>query len=203
MLSFKQLPTDKNQFLIPLSIFIIALIAFIFNNSLESLFIYHRQDIANGELWQLFTGHFFHTNLNHLLLNLGALGLLWLLHGHFYTSSSYSIVFVFCALVTSICIYLFTPSISQYVGLSGVLHGIFIWGALLDIKDREKTGYLLFIGVWLKVAHEQFYGASADVVQMIDANVAIDAHLYGTISGTIIGVVLLYTPIKHLSFLSK
>jgi len=42
------------------------------------------------------------------------------------------------------------------------------------------------LGVWLKVLHEQIYGASEGVAQMIEANVAIDAHLFGTITGCII-----------------
>ena len=66
-----------------------------------------------------------------------------------------------------------------------MLHGIFVFGAILDIRYKDKTGYLLFIGVWLKIAHEQFYGASKQVSTMIDANVAIDAHLWGAVGGLI------------------
>ena len=70
--------------------------------------------------------------------------------------------------------------------MSGVLHGFFVWGALLDIKHHEKTGYLLLIGVVAKILHEQFYGASADVELLIGATVATDAHLYGAIGGLVV-----------------
>jgi len=73
-----------------------------------------------------------------------------------------------------------------YVGLSGVLHGLFIIGAYFDIQNRFKTGWLMLIGVWLKVLHEQIYGASESVAKLISANVAIDAHLFGTITGSLI-----------------
>jgi membrane associated rhomboid family serine protease len=53
----------------------------------------------------------------------------------------------------------------------------------MDIRHRDKTGYLLFFGVWLKISHEQYYGASADVANLINATVAIDAHLWGAVGG--------------------
>ena len=80
----------------------------------------------------------------------------------------------------------FAKNITLYVGLSGVLHGFFVWGALMDIKHNEKTGYLLLIGVIAKIIHEQIYGASADVEQLIGASVATDAHLYGAIGGLVV-----------------
>ena len=39
----------------------------------------------------------------------------------------------------------------SYVGLSGALHGLFTWGALKDISSKTKGGWLLLIGVWLKI----------------------------------------------------
>ena len=81
--------------------------------------------------------------------------------------------------------------------MSGVLHGVFIFGALMDIKNKDKTGYLLFIGVWLKIADEQYSGASQDVAELIGANIAIDAHLWGAIGGLLFSLsYLLYQRIK-------
>jgi rhomboid family GlyGly-CTERM serine protease len=164
---------------------LIALCAFIFDNQLSSYFVYQRQLIAQGEIWRLISGHLFHTNGYHLLLNLAALILLWLLHGNFYTIKHYSLLFLFCALGCSIGIYVFEPSLDQYVGLSGILHGIFVWGALMDIRAKDNTGYLLLIGVVSKIVHEQLYGASSDLSELINASVAINAHLWGAISGAL------------------
>lgn len=80
---------------------------------------------------------------------------------------------------------MFTSDLMRYVGLSGVLHAFFAWGALQDIKHKEKTGYLLFLGLWAKIIYEQLYGASAEVSAMINATVAVDAHLWGAIAGTL------------------
>ena len=182
-LSLKKFPLSKQHSIMVVVIALLSLIAFIFDNNLSPSLVYHRDLITQGELWRLLTGHIFHTNGYHLLLNLAALLMLWALHGHFYQIKQYSILFLTAALTCSLGLYFFTPSVTQYVGLSGVLHGFFVWGALMDIKNKDKTGYLLLIGVCLKIAHEQFYGASSDVSDLIGASVAIDAHLWGAIGG--------------------
>jgi len=176
-------PFELNHTLIPLLIIILTLFSFIFDQQISMLLVYQRNAIANGELWRLFTGHFFHTNGYHLSLNLAALTLLWALHGHFYSIKNYALLFIFSAFTCSLGLYYFSPELQRYVGLSGVLHGVFVWGAIMDIKQGDKTGYLLFTGVWLKIVHEQIYGASADVANLIGANVAVDAHLWGAIGG--------------------
>jgi membrane associated rhomboid family serine protease len=61
----------------------------------------------------------------------------------------------------------------------------------MDINAKDKTGYLLFIGVWLKIAHEQVYGASSDVSDLIEASVAVDAHLWGAVGGLIFSIIYL------------
>ncbi|MEW6997072.1 rhombosortase [Colwelliaceae bacterium BS250] len=179
------LPLNKNAVLIPAIIFVIAVCIYFLPQNIESLLIYDRNDIANGQWWRVLTGHLVHTNFNHLLLNLAGLIMLWALHGDDYSPKSYTIVFILSALVCSLGIYLFTPEMHRYVGLSGVLHGIFVWGAINDIKKGWNSGYLLLIGVWGKVFYEQIFGASADVEAMINASVAIDAHLWGAVGGLI------------------
>ncbi len=118
--------------------------------------------------------------------------MLWALHGNYYTLKNYSLLFFTAALTCSLGLYFLSPSIVQYVGLSGVLHGFFVWGALMDIKNKDKTGYLLLIGVCLKIVHEQFYGASSDVSSLIEANVAIDAHLWGAVGGLLFFILSLF-----------
>ncbi len=194
-MNFSNLPLSRRQSSLVLLLFALSLLLFILENvngdSITQALFYQRDLISEGELWRIFTGHLLHTNGFHLSLNLAALTLLWALHGQFYNLKNYSCVFLSCAVSTSLGIYFFNPALLQYVGLSGVLHGIFIFGALMDIFNNDKTGYLLFIGVWLKIAHEQLYGASADVSSLIEANVAVDAHLWGAIGGLLFSIVYL------------
>lgn len=179
----------QKNLLILLVIILLSILAYAaeyyIGESISQALVYHRILISQGEVWRLFTGHLLHTNGFHLLLNLSALVMLWALHNRFYTYINYTLLFLFCALSTSLGIFFSDPSLTQYVGLSGVLHGIFVFGAIMDILSKDKTGYLLFIAVWLKIAYEQIYGASAEVSSLIEANVAIDAHLWGAVGGLI------------------
>ena len=172
--------------------------AFIFDAQVADTLVYQHQLISQGELWRGFTGHLLHTNGIHLVLNLAALILLWALHGHFYNLINYSLLFISSAIICSVGLYFFSPDITRYVGLSGIIHGIFVFGAMMDIHNKDKTGYLLFIGVWLKIAHEQFYGAGDHVSDLINAKVAIDAHLWGAVGGLLFsGIYLGYLRLKR------
>jgi len=188
-------PITQQHSLMVLVIIVLATIAFIseyyLGETITQALVYQRTLISQGQLWRLFTGHFLHTNGFHLLLNLAALILLWALHGRFYSIKNYSVLFFCCAISTSVGIYFYNAELIQYVGLSGVLHGIFVFGAIMDINAKDKTGYLLFVGVWLKIAHEQIYGASTDVSDLIEASVAVDAHLWGAVGGLIFTIIYL------------
>ena len=195
------LPLSTQHSIIVLAVALISIVAFaseyFIGAVITQTFVYQRELIIQGQLWRMFTGHLLHTNHYHLLLNLAALILLWALHGRFYTIKNYSTLFLFCCITTSIGIFYGTPSLQQYVGLSGVLHGVFVFGALMDIVSKDKTGYLLLIGVWIKIAHEQMYGASSDVSSLIEASVAIDAHLWGAIGGLFFTMIyLLFIKLK-------
>ena len=189
MLIIKKLPTSKQYLFGPLLIIVLALSVFFFENTNTDL-SYHRDLLEQGQWWLLFSGHILHTNDMHLALNGAAVLLLWALHGQFFSYVNYLIIWLLLALGTSIGLYYFSPEMISYVGLSGVLHGFFVIGACEDIKHKEKTGYLLLFAVIAKVIHEQIFGASKEVMQLIDANVAIDAHLYGLISGLFIVIII-------------
>ena len=143
------------------------------------LFEYDKLAILNGEIWRSISGHIFHSNFNHLALNIGGLILLWGLHGEKYKNSRLLFLFLFISVFISTCMLLFTTDITRYVGLSGVLHGLFVWGACDDIRKGYKTGYLMILGAVVKVASEQWYGPDPELGKTINTTVAIDAHLYG------------------------
>ena len=185
MISLSSLPLKPHQIVLTLVVIIISIIAFTVNTT---IFHYQRDLFESGDLWRGISSHFLHTNFNHLILNLVAVVLLWALHGQFYTFANYTVVFIFSAIMATLGIHFFSPEINQYVGLSGVLHGFFIWGAFKDIEHKDKTGYLLLLGVLGKVIYEQIVGPNQEVASLINATVAIDAHLWGMIGGAFVGV---------------
>ncbi|WP_233267451.1 rhombosortase [Paraglaciecola sp. L3A3] len=174
----------------PITVIIISCTFWLLEPSSREWFAYNRNLISDGQWWRLISGHFLHTNSNHLWLNLTGLVLLWALNGDYYNIRSVWTLFILC-IGTSIGLFFYSDDLIWYVGLSGVLHGLFIIGAWQDIIHKIKSGWILFFGVWLKVIYEQIAGANEEVATLINANVAIDAHLMGTIIGTLIVVFIL------------
>ncbi|MEP1551106.1 rhombosortase [Paraglaciecola sp.] len=184
------LPLQKQYVIGPIVIIALSILMAITEPSSSTLFAYEYEEISRGDWWRLISGHFLHTNTNHMLLNLFGIALLWALHGHYTTTSRYLALFIFLCLSTSISLYMFAPQLKWYVGLSGVLHGLFVVGAYYDIKHHFKTGWVMLVGIAVKVLNEQMYGASGEVAKLIDANVAIDAHLFGSLSGLLVILLL-------------
>lgn len=178
------LPLSAKHIIGPLIIIIAACVVhFMFPSLAQQWLVYDRFALQGFETWRLISGSLVHTNTNHLMLNVAAIVLLWAIHGHYYQPFTFVKLFIFCSVIGNVCLYYLSPNLIWYVGLSGPLHGIFIWGCLVDIRQKEKTGWLLLAGVAIKLGYEQIYGPSADMRDLIDANVAVDAHLYGAIAG--------------------
>lgn len=178
----------------PLLLFAAVLCCWLLAPVLSPLLEYDRTAIGGGQVWRLVSGHLPHTNLQHLLLNSAGLLLLWILHGPHYRMGNFVPTTAVVALGTGLGLLLFSPQTDVYLGLSGVLHGLIIWGGCLDIRARWRTGYLLVAGTWIKVGLEQYYGASDATAQLIDAAVAVDGHLWGSVSGTVLGLLALLRP---------
>jgi rhomboid family GlyGly-CTERM serine protease len=180
------LPIQRQFISAPLFILALSVVLFILEPFSSELLAYDRLRLASGEFWRFISGNFLHTNFNHLILNGFSLVLLWALHGQYYRTWAYLTIFMICSLGTTLGIYVFAPNMLWYVGLSGALHGLFVIGAYHDILKGYKTGWLLLVGVGLKITHEQWAGASQDVAELIGASVAIDAHLFGAFTGMLL-----------------
>lgn len=188
-----KLPLSFGHWIGPATIALLSALCFMLPDSQFRLLTFDRYAIDGLETWRLLSANLLHTNLNHLLLNTGGLLMLWLLHGEHYSPLRFMKVFWWCALATGAGLYLLSPSMLWYVGLSGALHGVFCWGACMDIRHQMKSGWLLLAGVTVKIAYEQIYGASPAVATMIDAKVAVDAHLYGAVAGVLLFVAIRLT----------
>ncbi len=154
----------------------------------QSIFSFDRAEIYAGEYWRLITGHFLHTNFYHYIMNIIGLALLYMLHGEYVRPARFFGLTIVLCIMTSLCILWFSTDINWYVGLSGILHGIFAWGVIIDIKLKRKSGYLLLLGLLIKLVDEQLFSSSTFLSDLIQANVAVDAHLYGAIIGIILGI---------------
>ncbi|QOL24723.1 rhombosortase [Thalassotalea sp. LPB0316] len=178
-------PSKPHQWFIPVLVSLIALICFIFESHLFGSLGYSHMAISEGQVWRLLSGHFFHANDNHLIMNLMGLWCLWLLHGDYYHYRNMAALYLISAITTGLGMFYFDPDVEIYVGLSGILHGVLIWGALKDIQHKYNMGYLLLFATIGKIGFEQYFGASDEVVKLIEMNVAVNAHLFGAIGGVL------------------
>ncbi len=90
------------------------------------------------------------------------------------------------SLVTGIA--LLFSSIQIYVGLSGTLHGLFGLFALSEALNGRRSSWLLVLGLIAKIAWEQLIGPSSTTGELINARVAIEAHLAGALAGGFISI---------------
>ena len=153
----------------------------------SDFFVWDRSLIQQGEIWRLITGNFTHTNLLHLMMNAAALTVFCFIFKDILNPKKLWLLLFSISLLTGS--FLLLSAMQSYVGLSGVLHGLFIWAAIEDIKQQRNTGWLLLIGVLAKIAWEQYFGASTSTISLINAKVATEAHLIGALSGGMLQLV--------------
>lgn len=120
---------------------------------------------------------------------------LWIISYLFQPSKKQLIsALILISLVTGITLLLSTIQI--YVGLSGTLHGIFGLFALREALSGRRSSWLLVVGLIAKITWEQFVGPSSTTGQLINARIAIEAHLAGTLTGGFMAIVLFRTSKK-------
>lgn len=152
---------------------------------------WQRNAIDHGEIWRLITGNLTHTNWPHMIMNSLALAIITFIFRRHLTPA----ILLKLILGLSCCVglSLLWSDMNRYAGLSGVLHGLFAWGAIRDIEQEDKSGWLLLAGVTAKVLWEQWFGGSASSAALINARVAVEAHLAGAVAGTIWGACHVWT----------
>lgn len=167
---------------------ILATALFFLPQPIQQYLEYNRSAIANGQLWRLLSGHLLHSNSYHLLMNIAGLMVMMLIHGALPQRLALLWQCLIFSTAISIGLWFFSPDIQLYVGLSGVLHALLCFGALLDIRQGYRSGYLILVGVTAKIVSEQYFGPDAELSAKIAAEVAINAHLYGAMIGVITGI---------------
>ena len=144
---------------------------------------FDRSLIQQGDYWLLLSAHFVHLNWNHLWLNLAGLVLVMVFFGRYCAITVWSAVILLSALFVALGLYWFNEHIHWYVGLSGVLHGLFMVGVWYEYRHYAKSGALLMILIIAKLIWEQVSGALPGSESMTGGHVVVDAHLYGAIGG--------------------
>lgn len=151
---------------------------------------YQRQDIAQGQVWRLLTGHWVHLGTVHFLLNLFGLLILWQIAGDWLNTWEKLAVLFGAMLVISLGLYFFYPQVAWYRGLSGALHGLWCAAALLGLRrDKRLAGALLALLI-IKLGWEQVVGPAPFNEALGSGPVLLQAHWLGALGGLLMAIFL-------------
>jgi rhomboid family GlyGly-CTERM serine protease len=142
---------------------------------------YERTAIAAGEWWRLITAHFVHIDLEHTLLNLMGVVLMWAIFARDLSPRQWLIVAGVVVLTIDAGLWFWDRQVDWYVGASGVLHGFMAAGTYVHVRRGDLDGWILVIFIALKLGYEQWSGALPFVESGMP--VVLNAHLYGALGG--------------------
>jgi rhomboid family GlyGly-CTERM serine protease len=151
--------------------------------SWQQLLVYERDAVAAGQWWRLLTGNLVHLGWTHLALNAAAMLIGALLLEGVRTPASWLLAAALCMLAVSLGLYFLSPDVQWSMGISGVLHGLLVVGAVDLCVRRDWVGPVLLTLCMAKVTTEQFIGGGSPTESLIGAPVVVDAHLWGALGG--------------------
>ncbi len=152
---------------------------------LDTTLRYSREGVAQGQLWLLLTGNLVHLGWSHLWLNLAGLAMVWWFFDTEFSIAQWLWVLVISALSVTVGLYLLDPHLIWYVGLSGLLHGLFIAGGIRLLGRDTRFAILLLLLFAAKLGWEQLFGSLPGTSDMAGGPVVVNSHLYGAIGGGI------------------
>ena len=144
---------------------------------------------TTGEWWRWLTAHIVHLGYTHAALNVAGLGLMFVLFAPLLSATDWVIGTGVSALIVSLGLVAFSPAIVWYVGLSGVLHGLFVLGVVAMSRSEPMVAIALALGLLAKLVWEQAVGPVPGSELTAGGPVIVDAHLYGAIGGWLASLV--------------
>lgn len=150
---------------------------------------YDATAIASGEWWRLITANFVHLGWWHLFLNELGLVVLVLLCPERLSWAVWLRRVLLIGVGMCAGLYFFVPRIEWYVGMSGLIHGLFVLGLGRQVlqKDLIAAGCLAYLVG--KIAWEMFAGVPVSDEAAIGGRVLVESHLYGSLSALLYGLI--------------
>lgn len=180
-----QIPRRFPDWQLPFVVALVCVVAAAWSDAARELFRYDRYEVAGGQIWRLASAHIVHLGWQHLLLNLAALAMVWFLVGRRYGSKQWTYVIAISAAAIGAGFWWLDTGLSWYVGLSGVLHGMLLAGAIQGLRWIPWESVAICVLVIAKVAYEYFYGPLPGSEIAAGGPVVVAAHLYGAAGGVL------------------
>ena len=160
----------------------------LFGDAGRALLQYDRAAILGGQWWRVLTGNFAHLGWYHLLLNEMGLLVLVLLCPEALPVQVWVRRVVLLGIGMSAGLLLFVPKLSTYVGMSGVIHGLFVLGLVPQVLKRDLIALGCLLYLVGKIGWELYAGAPVSDEAAIGGRVVVESHMFGTLSALIYGV---------------
>jgi len=137
----------------------LTIFLYVFSGPASPEWIFDRQAIATGEFWRLFTGHWIHSDFEHLAWNVAALLILGILFENS-LREWLLVILLIGTFVISLWLWWNLPYLDYYCGLSGALNSLLGAGLVGRNSFRGKPLIPLIVGILvsLKIAIELISG---------------------------------------------
>ena len=181
---------SRGIWLPPLAVMVLILLLGLGGEAVRVALRYDAAAIAAGEWWRLWTGNLVHLGWWHLFLNEVGLLVLVLLCPEVLPWSVWARRLLLLGLGMSLGLYWFVPSARWYVGMSGVIHGLFLLGLGRQVvKDHDLIAAGCIAYLVGKIGWELYSGAPVSDEEAIGGKVLVESHLYGTLSALLYGLI--------------
>ena len=173
----------------PLVVMAVVLLLGLGGEPVRDALRYDREALEAGQYWRLLSGNFVHLGAWHLFLNEMGLLVLVLLCPEALDWRVWLRRLVLVGLGMSAGLYFFVPDTAWYVGMSGVIHGLFVLGLGRQVvTQRDLIAAACLAYLVGKIAWEMISGAPVSDEAAIGGKVLVESHLYGSLSALIYGL---------------
>ncbi len=137
--------------------------------------------VAEGDIWRLLTAAFLHAGILHIAFNMYALYLFGPYVERSLGTMRFVVAYVTMAVASSVFVYWLTEPQVATIGASGAVFGLFGLALVLLIRTRQDVRGLLVL-----LAINAFIS--------LQGNISWQGHLGGFVTGTLLGLALVYAP---------
>lgn len=173
----------------PLVLMLLLLLIELCGDAWRDALCFDHARIADGQWWRLVTGSFVHLGWWHLFLNEVGLAVYVLLCPQPLAALVWLRRLLLLSLGMSLGLYFFDPRLRTYVGMSGVIHGLFVLGLLPQVLKRDLIAFGCLAYLLGKLGWEFFAGTPVSDEEALGGHVVLASHLFGAISALAYGVV--------------
>jgi rhomboid family GlyGly-CTERM serine protease len=151
---------------------------------------YERSAVLAGQWYRLFTAHLVHGGIAHWMLNMAGLALILAVFPQCWTVRRLAWLIPLTAWPVAAGLLYLHPEVVWYVGFSGVLHGLFVFGATKKALEGYRVYALALLIIWGKVVYEQLAGPTVAAWASMDLPVVVAAHLFGALAGGALAIII-------------